>query len=255
MRDIYSFPDSITDIYCQEIQIAESKSLQRNDEWFENRRGRFTGSKIKDLMSCTMSTSRLTWCAEKVIDFGETAKKYVFSRAKERQRKKVIRLDIGRNGEYGSNIESTIIELLKEKYPNSAIKEVGFIEFIEGIAGASPDGQFDNLALEIKAAIDWNGVYMRHEMPFDHKHQDFWQIQSEMLALKTDECMYVVAEPPENIKNPVIKDLSEIIVKSSPIHQNAIIQRCLIGDAAINLYLEGCNFQEAIIIACTEFKF
>ena len=47
-----------------------SHDLQRTEKWLEKRKGRFTGSKIKDLMTCGRSTSKMAWGSfEKLIDF------------------------------------------------------------------------------------------------------------------------------------------------------------------------------------------
>jgi hypothetical protein len=231
--------------------------LQRTNEWFNQRKGRFTGSAMSDLMSCTQSTAKMEWGRpEKIIDFGETAMKYVYSRAKERQRDKVIKSQSSVAMNYGKDQEEHVKKMLIEKFPNSDFQNCGFEEFLEGIAGASPDGKVDDLmALEIKCATSWDNVFARHEVPFDQKHQDFWQINCEMLALKVDKTMYVVAEPSENIFEPNITDLSIIYVNASPIHQNSIIQRCLIGDAIIKMFLNGTPFREAVRYCCTNHKF
>ena len=257
MSNIFDI-DSINDIKNATI---ENKSinidLQRTDEWFEQRRGKFTGSGIKSLMSCTSASRGMNWeRPEKIIDFGETAKKYIFSKAKERQRRKVIQLPSSATMRYGTNQEQNIMFLLKKQYPYYSFEDVGFCEFIEGIAGASPDGIVNkDTVLEIKAATNWETVYLRHEIPFDEKHQDFWQIQTEMLALNVHNCMYVVAEPSKDIFEPNITDLSIQTVNGSEIHQKAIKNRCIIGNAAIELYLNGINFQEAIRRACTDYDF
>ena len=257
--NIFEIENKALDIFDvnSNIEFKEDDKLQRTAEWFKQREGKFTGSEIHKLMGTTRASSKLEWGrAEKIIDFSETAKKYVYSKAKERQRNKVIRLASSVAMNYGTNSESVIIDMLKNIYPDYKFKEVGFIEFIKDIAGASPDGLLnDNMALEIKASTNWDTVYNRHETPFEQKHQDFWQIQSEMLALKVNKCMYVVAEPSESIFEPNITDLSIKIVDASIIHQQAIIQRCMVGNAAIKLYLSGVFFQEAIRSACTNYDF
>ena len=51
--------------------IKDNASFQRTNEWLEQRKGRFTGSKIKDLMGCGRSTAQKPWGSiEKVYDFG-----------------------------------------------------------------------------------------------------------------------------------------------------------------------------------------
>lgn len=264
-------PIEIYNIEVPFIKEAVSDESQRTDEWFEDRRGRFTGSEMKKLMSCSDYSKRMEWGrAEKLIDFGKTARKYVYSRAKERQRKKVIKSATSAAMRYGSTYEDVVFGMLKEKYPREVFKKVGFIEFMEGVAGASPDGtvcifshgpngpaqiQKQIIGLEIKLSTDWGGVYSRHEVAIDQSHQDFWQLQAEMLALNVKEIMYVVAEPPVDIFEPEITDLSIRYVNASPIHQEALKQRCMIGDEAIRMYLNGnSDINECIQIACTNFE-
>ena len=250
--DIFKI-QSVQDIFDLQIQ-QKSNDLQRTIEWFKEREGKFTGSEIHKLMG---TSNKMEWGRpEKLIEFNETAKKYVFSRAKERQRKKVIKKRMGRPANYGKENESVIFEMLKKQFPDYKFEKTGFIEFIKGIAGASPDGLVNyDMGLEIKAPVDWDTQYSRHEKLFDQKHSDFWQINSEMLALNVDKLMYVVAEPSEDMYEPEITHLSVKIVDASPIHQKAIIQRCEIGNKAIELYLSGVGFQEAIRQSCSNYEF
>jgi len=244
----------------QFLQVDESE-LQRTEQWFKDRLGRFTGSEMHKLMACGISSAKMEWGrAEKLVDFGETAKKYIFSKCKERQRNKVIRKIETLKMTFGKKQEDGIFELLEAMYPNYQFEKVGFIEFIPKTAGASPDGKVicklsgEEMGLEIKCSTDWDTLYSRHEEDFDQSHQDFWQIQSEMLAFNVNKLMYVVAEPPETILDPVITDLSVKIVESSQIHQTAIFQRCMIGEQVVQYFLGGMNFREAFYKAITEFE-
>lgn len=236
-----------------DVNEGFSKELQRTEEWFEQRKGRFTGSRIKELMSCSRSTAKKAWGEpEKIIDFGETAKKYVFEKAMERKRNKIIQTPTTAAMIYGTTNEDSVISLLKDK----KIIKVSFKEFIPNIAGASPDGYFEEdneiIGLEIKCATTWQSLYNRSQT-VDQSHEDFWQLQSEMLALKCDKLLYVVAEPSENIFEPNITDLNIQLVKSSPIHQKCIKLRCMIGHTAIKLFLAGMPFNEALQKTCTEY--
>lgn len=248
MLNIYDIPPP---------QFTESNQLQRTEDWHEDRKGKFTGSMMSELMTCTQSTSKMEWGRpEKIIDFGETAKKYIFSRAMEQKTGEYLERSIGFNGEYGKKVEPLIKALYIEKYPGVKFEDCVFTEFLEGIAGASPDGLIDyELGAEIKGAMSWSGVYERLHLPFDQKHKDFWQIQSEMLALNVKQVVYIIGYPAKDLFNPEIKDIEEKILDASPVHQQAIIQRCKIGNDIIELFLEGCEFQEAVRIACTEFEF
>ena len=244
----------------QFLEIPEEE-LQRTEQWFKDRLGRFTGSEMHKLMSCGRGSAKMEWGRpEKLIDFGETAKKYIYAKCKERQRNKVIKKLESIKMTFGKKQEDHVFELLEAKYPEYSFEKVGFIEFIPGVAGASPDGKATNkttgevIGLEIKCSTDWDTLYSRHEEDFDKDHQDFWQIQSEMLALNVDKVMYVVAEPPETILNPVIEDLSIQIVERSPIHQLAIYQRCEIGEMVIQNFLSGMPFREAFYKAVSQYQ-
>jgi len=253
--DLFS-ANSVTDLFDMP-PMPVSENLQRTEKWFKDREGRFTGSEIYILMGTTRSTSKAEWGRpEKIIDLSETVKAYIYAKAKERQRKKVIRQSIGYNGTYGEIVEKLTKKMLIEKYPDINLKEVGFCEFIKGVAGASPDGQvFDNMALEIKGVMDWKMLYKRFETPFDESHKDFWQVTAEMTALNVAKCMYVVAEPSKDPFAPEIDNINEKIIEISPIHQEALIQRCMLGNDIIKLYLSGVNFQEAVRRGCTNFDF
>ena len=210
-----------------------SDDKQRTDEWFKQRMGRFTGSEIFKLMTCSRATSKMEWGRpEKLVDFGDTAIKYIFSKCKEKQRGKVVRTQSSKAMDYGTKFEKVVKQMLKLD-----IEEVGFIEFIKGVAGASPDGKCDDYGIEIKCATGWDGLYDRHEEEVDQSHKDFWQLQSEMMSLKFNKMMYVVAEPPEDMSNPIITDLSIKWVHASPIHQEAIYKRCEIGGKVRDLWL------------------
>lgn len=241
-------------------KIGEEE-LQRTEQWFKDRLGRFTGSEMHKLMACGRSSAKVEWGRpEKLIDFGETAKKYIYAKCKERQRNKVIKKLETLKMTFGKKQEDHVFELLEHKYPEYKFEKVGFIEFIPNVAGASPDGTAtdkqwgEKIGLEIKCSTDWDTLYSRHEEDFDKDHQDFWQIQSEMLALNVKKVMYVVAEPPETILDPVIEDLSIQIVERSPIHQLAIMQRCEIGEMVIQNFLKGMSFKESFYKAVTEYQ-
>lgn len=244
----------------QFLQVVESE-LQRTEQWFKDRLGRFTGSEMHKLMACGRSSAKMEWGrAEKLVDFGETAKKYIYAKCKERQRNKVIKKLETLKITFGKRQEDHVFELLEAKYPEYQFEKVGFIEFIDNVAGASPDGKAVNkttgevIGLEIKCSTDWDTLYSRHEEDFEQSHQDFWQIQSELLALNVDKLMYVVAEPPETILDPIIEDLSVKIVEKSLTHQLAIMQRCMIGEQVIKNFLSGIPFKESFYKAVTEYQ-
>lgn len=247
---LWETPVEVLDIQLEGIGLQQEEKLQRTKEWYEARRGRFTGSDIEKLMGVTPSAAKMEWGrVEKLLAFNETAIKYIYSKAKERQRGKVIKTPSARQMEYGTNQEPIVKKML-----GMEIEEVCFTEFIKGVAGASPDGKIQDMALEIKCSTNWNGVYIRHELPFDEKSEDFWQITAEMLALGVKKTLYVVAEPSEDIMEPNITHLSQKVVELSEVHAKAMINRCNIGDKAIRYFLDGVNIHEAVRRACSEYE-
>ena len=235
-----------------EMIKVDEETLQRTAEWFEKRRGRFTGSKIKDLMSCSRSTAKIEWGRpEKLIDFGEKAKEYIYTKAKERQRGYAVQTPTTAAMSYGTENEDAVIELLPFDVEKCDFME---IEGLEGIAGASPDGRYEDQNVEIKCATTWEQFYKRVELPFDQTHMDFWQVQTEMMAQKLNKTMYIVAEPSESIFEPNITSFTMRNTQASEIHQKAIYQRCEIGDEAIKLFLKGYSIHQAIQQACTEYE-
>lgn len=232
------------------------EGLQRTDEWFNQRKGRFTGSRIKDLMACDRSNAKYEWGRpEKIIGLGEAAKKYIFEKAMERKRDKIIKSYPTAAMRYGTEQETYVIALLKEKH-GIEIEEVGFLEFIEGLAGASPDGKVKgkDCGFEGKCSTDWANFYNRVSDPVDEKHMDFWQLQSEMLSLKVPEILYCVAEPSEDMFKPNITDVELQYVKASPIHQEAIKKRAYLGKMIIDQFLNGMSFSDAVTFGCTNFE-
>lgn len=239
----------------------EPDGLQRTDEWFEQRRGKFTGSEIKKLMSCSRAKARAPWgTPEKTIDFSDTAIKYIFSKAMECKRKKYIKTPETAAMRYGKEMEDASLELFLYDNPQFSHTEVGFIEFLPGIAGSSPDGKIkDDLtgeifAFENKCPTNWGTFYDRKKSVHE-KHIDFWQVQAEMLSLKAKRCIYLAAEPAENMFDPEITDYEWQTVEASTLHQSEIIHRCKIGDAAIILFLQGADIEDAIFQAARNYEF
>jgi len=158
---------------------------------------------------------------------------------------------------YGNIVEPMIKDMLKKMYPQYLFESCGFIEYSKYM-GSTPDGKvfngLKNIGLEIKAACSYGTLYDRMVLPFEQSHTDFWQIQTEMLCLGTDELMYVVAEPSEDIFNPKINNLEIKFLNNSETHQKCIIQRSEIASKAIELYLSGTDFNESIQIAVSNYE-
>lgn len=229
----------------------ESGDIQRSEEWFEKRHGRFTGSEIKKLMACDRSASKMEWGRkEKLIALGDTALMYIFEKAFER--KTGIRFESADtfSMRYGRAMEEVVKKQLRL---TTDIIDVDFEEFIPGIAGASADGRRADRGLEIKSPTSASGLYNRIIDQVDQSHDDFWQLQAEMLALKVDKMDYVIAYPAKDLMNPEFNGMEVKEVVASPIHQKAIIDRCMLGDNIIKLWLDGVEWYEAVRRACSEF--
>lgn len=244
---------------------VEDEQLQRTEKWHEQRRGRFTGSKIKDLMGTTRSTSKMGWDRpEKIVDFSETAIKYIYSRARERQTGKNIQLADNFQFAYGRAVEPMVFPKIQERLGGEII-EKGFIEVpdFEGILGASCDNALNDIPLEVKAAMNFETEYERTENDIEQSHKDFWQMQTEMLALKSPILYYVTAEPDADpvaiVKGEVEWDGDIIIqtVHASPIHQNAIKLRARIANRAIGLWMQEngkVRMRDCVKMAASNFE-
>lgn len=249
---------------------GDSEELQRTKKWHKDRAKSFTGSKICDLMSCDRSASKMPWGnKQKLLSFGVKAIKYIYSRAKERQTGKIIREADNKNFKFGRIVEPIIKELFKEKTGYN-IEEVPFIKYNDYL-GSSPDGQIiDDQSIygfECKASMNWDTCYERIELDMNQSHKDFWQLQTEMLSLKCNKLFYVTSLPPEDVMEvfrnqddieylrTLITDIDIIEVESSPVHQQAIIERVDISNAIIERYIDGEKFPDAIKYVCANYKF
>lgn len=234
-----------------------SEDLQRSKEWFKARLGRFTGSKKKELMSCNRAAAKMSWNdVDKIFEFGETAIIYIYGRAQERLTGISPQMPDTWQMRWGKYAESEIVKDMLKREVIQNFKECGFELFQEvDYAGASPDGivvvDGVEMGLEIKACVSWDGHFKRMEVKVHDKHDDFWQIQSEMMTLGLNELLYVVAKPME------VNQYDMQIVKASPIHQKAIERRCEIANAAIEMWnkdRENLSLRVAIETSCANYK-
>jgi len=239
-------------------------SLQGTDEWFEKRRGRFTGSKIKDLMSSGRSTGKKSWTEgkEKLFDFGKPAEKYIYAVGKERTTGRLSMEVTSKQMDYGKEHEPLLIKKLLEDGVITDFVGLDFEQFpsyenagasIDGIAITGPNAikhkiqEGLKVGLEIKCPVSWDGHYNRMYEEIHEKHDDFWQFQAEMLATETNLLLYVVALP------MTVEEYDVEITAASKIHQKAMLDRCKIADKAISLWPKH-KYSEALAIAIAEFK-
>jgi hypothetical protein len=262
----------------------EQKELQRTDEWQLSRLGRWTGSQLKNIMTCSASGGRLTWNdKEKIFHIGAGVLKYTYENAMERKSKRYIDSGDGtKEMKYGTHVEPLILfeakKLLKEMKVKGKVKEVGFKQFpTMPNAGVSSDSilidkKNKNIlaSLELKACTSWGTHFDRTFDFMDDKGKDFWQTQGQMMAWSVDVCYYAVAQPPQDIATYLyhqgdVRDLQEQFGKEckvtiqkllgSKIHQHALLKRICICEKAINDYLkDGGNLRDKLYESVDYYK-
>lgn len=232
---------------------TSSESLQRSEEWFEKRRGCFTGSNIKKLMSCGRSTSKIGWThPEKIVDFGAAAERYIYNVGMERLTGLRSQQATSKQMDHGTENEPLLIAQLLKDGVITDFQELGFEYFGKyKNGGASVDGvciyKGEKVGLELKCTVSWDGHFNRMYHAIDYKHDDFWQFQSEMIAAKVKKILYVVAMPMQVEKYDIG------IIEASEMHQKCIAKRCKIGDMAIDLWKTHPK-PIALEMACAHFE-
>lgn len=226
--------------------------LQRTEQWYKDRSGRYTGSKGKLFMGCTKAGGKMTWGdPAKIKEVGATSEKYIYQVGQER----ITGIyPIGQDSwqmKYGRENEPLLIKKLIEDKVIEWHKDVSF-EKIEGMnMGASSDGwcghKGEEIGLEAKCTVSWDGHYARMSENVHDKHDDFWQLQMEMLSLKVNKILYVVAKP------MTIEHYDVRLIHASPIHQQCLLERYKIAEEAISLWGEY-SYKEALAIACSNYK-
>jgi len=233
-------------------QQEPDDELQRTEEWLEARSGNFTGSKMKLLMGCGRSSAKMAWgTTDKLVDFGKTAEKYIYNVGKERITGNRSQHITSQEMNHGKIQEPLLIQKLLDDKIIESYEARAFVKFEDHNGGASPDGSViykgEKVGLETKCCVSWDGHYARKYSKVDEKHDDFWQFQSEMLALKVDKLLYVVADP------MTIDDYEIDIIVASPIHQKAMLQRIEIADIAIG-HWDQHGYAESLTLACAEWQ-
>lgn len=231
------FLQKIAELEEQINILQDEKQLQRTPEWFAQRLGKFTGSRIKDLMNCNRATTKKDWSdGTKIAGFGDTAIRYIFGKAMERKYGYAVQTPTTAAMRYGTENEEVIKEIYQQKFERE-IKEVGFVQ-IQDYLGTSADGLIDEkIAVEIKASTNWSTYMSRTQKEFNEKHEDFWQVQNHMLCLDVEECEYIVGLPPQNIYQPEIRDINIKRIYKDEVVCDAILQRAKLANRIIEDFL------------------
>lgn len=257
---------------------SDSEQLQRTEEWSQAHKGIFSGSEIKKLNTVTQTYSRKSWDdPAKLISFGDTAKKYIYRKFKEIEKGYVCDSFDLFQFRYGKRVEPVIMQMLTEKYKTKfELKEMGFVLVpgFEHCLGASPDNAFMSklkldgveVGIEIKSAMNWDTHYTRTQEEVNDKHIDFWQLQTEMMALQVDKILYVTSDAPKNAQEVIDEPNDDIVrdminnsitvreIKASEFHQKIIKTRALIGYDTIKRMMSGDNLDKALELACSNIK-
>ena len=261
-----------SDLVIEVPKIKKNKELQRTEKWRNDRKGRWTGTQMKSLMSCSSKGSKLTWLEfDKIFMFGNTVLKTLYENAMERKRDKYLDTGDGtKEMQYGTRVEpltgKSVKKHLRKMKVEGKVKEIGFKIFPQiDTAGVSSDRilklKGEVVAnLEFKACTSWSTHFDRVFDLLDDKSTDFWQIQAQMIAWNVNVTYYGVSEPPKNMReylyhdgdimelyNKFKKDCPVTVqkVKASPIHQNALLNRLIICESIINEFLDkGGNLRE-----------
>mgnify|MGYP003642636218 CR=1 FL=1 len=238
-----------------------SDTLQRTDEWLELRYGCWNGSENNDLMGCGRSTSKMGWDnTDKIIDFGSAAEKQVYKVGKERLTGEHSMQIDAKPLQHGRENEPLLIDQLLKDGIITDFKELSSEKFyhtgrasVDGVAKVGPNCKVaglvlgEEITLELKCPVSWDGHYKRKYKKVDQTHSDWWQFQSEMAASGIKKLLYVVTLP------MTFKKYDLELVLASDIHMRALISRCKIADRAIELW-DKYSYQEALERACAEFS-
>ncbi len=94
----------------------QTADLQRTKKWFEQRRGNFTGSKTKDLMSCNRSVAKKKWSdPAKIFGLGDGALTYIYEKAMERKHGFSIKTPSTASMRHGTQNESVVKIMYEQK--------------------------------------------------------------------------------------------------------------------------------------------
>ena len=178
--------------------------MQRTDEWFELRAGRFTGSEIHKLMGIKgLGETGKTYAKEKAFDivFGRDKDEGFTSYAMQR----------------GIDLEPLAFDFFAERQ-FFEVEKCGF--FVKGDnLGASPDGlTSDGGCLEIKCPDNKKILGLIAGDPIDTNY--IWQMQCEMLVINSTHCYFFNY----GIRNDEVI-FHEIVIEADKEKQDLILER------------------------------
>ena len=203
----------------------DTSSIQRAEHLSSDRCGRFTGSSVKNLMGTPAAFQ-----------------KYVFQKAMERITGVEIAGASTADMRWGNENEERVLESFSEE-TGIEYSHVGFKHIPEYMLGCTPDALFhDEVIGEIKSPTSWNGYYDRLAKPWNEKHIDFWQVQTEMLVMNLSKARYIVTLPYQFEH----KHQSINIIEASVKHQDMIKKQCDKANRIIERFVECGDFEGSL---------
>lgn len=214
--------------------MSQGDNLQRTDEWYKDRKGRFTASDVNKLMGVKgLGDTGLSLCRKK-------AQEIVFGRDEEWD---VVTWDMKR----GIEQEEIAFELFKNKMELDFIevKECGFYEIGQN-SGASPDGLVGTDAvLEIKSPRPEKFFLLIEKgiEAIDPQYID--QMQLQMYGTRRKKCYFLnyLNFNGEHLMHEIIiprdKNRIDLILERIEL---AVIER----DKIIKTLIENCQFKHLL---------
>lgn len=265
-QELNEFNASLQKNHGAEIDSLELKEIeedqQRTEQWLKDKLGMFSGSGGKLLMACKMRASAKNpkdWGQKKwLCSLGDSALNYIVERAIERATGENIEKYMSWHAKWGINHEDEAKAYISEK-EGISIKDHGFIKFLKN-AGSSPDGEViiksgqlpsTKFAFEVKCPATVLSHLNLMNSAICEGHDYFWQVQFEMMALKTDSVLFYTYDKrfPESVK------LGRQEAELSPIHAFAVEFRCILGEKLIERILATefkCDLSEELATICDE---
>jgi len=164
--------------------FEEKDELQRTEQWFAARLGKFTASRFGDLMTKGRKKDEV---------FGGTAISYMMEVAAEKLTGQRVQI-FGAALDHGNEYESVAREEY-EKRMECEVEELGFCE-ISDYSGGSPDGKVVGTDKLIEIKCPYNTAnHLKNVINQDIDKKYIWQMQGCMLATGATSCDFISFDP------------------------------------------------------------
>lgn len=210
-----------------------NEKLQRTIEWHKERLGKFTSSRLNELMKSGR---------KKDEDFGLTAIGYILEVAVETLTGTPKDMGYSASMNWGSEHEDEAIKFF-EKKSNIKVKETGFIKHSTLLLGGSPDGIIDkDHIIEIKCpfnSVRHFNLLRKQELPKEY----IYQIQNNLLVSGASTCYLISYDP--RFENDDHKIVIIEVIRDLEIQQQ-IIDRVKLATEKLNKFLDDVEFSSLL---------